>query len=195
MSQPRIILASTSVYRKTLLDRIGIHAESVAPGVDEDHFKNSISDPEELATVLARAKAESVFAKNRDAIVIGGDQLATIDGKILGKPGTSENAVAQLQELSGRTHLLITAVCVLAPQAEPQLIVDHSRLTMRQLSKEMLMRYVERDQPIDCAGAYKLESAGIALFDQVQTEDHTAITGIPLLALVRVLSSLRVEIP
>lgn len=195
MSQPRIILASTSVYRKNLLDRIGIRAESVAPDVDEDHFKNSISDPEELATVLARAKAESVFAKNRDAIVIGGDQLATIDGKILGKPGTSENAVAQLQELSGRTHLLITAVCVLAPQAEPQLIVDHSRLTMRNLSKEMLMRYVERDRPIDCAGAYKLESAGIALFDQVQTEDHTAITGIPLLALVRVLSSLHVEIP
>lgn len=195
MSQPRIILASTSVYRKNLLDRIGIHAESVAPDVDEDHFKNSISDPEELATVLARAKAESVFAKNRDAIVIGGDQLATIDGKILGKPGTSENAVAQLQELSGRTHQLITAVCVMSPQAEPQLIVDHSRLTMRQLSKEMLIRYVERDQPIDCAGAYKLESAGIALFEQVETEDHTAITGIPLLALVRVLSSLHVEIP
>lgn len=170
-------------------------AECVAPDVNEDEYKSVISDPDRLALELAIAKAESVFAQNPDAVVIGGDQIATIHGTILGKPGTVENAIEQLAGLSGKTHRLITAVCVIGPGGQKQTIVDHSCLTMRPLEKTALERYVQFDQPFDCAGAYKLESAGISLFERIQTEDHTAITGLPLIALVRVLTKFYVQIP
>lgn len=149
----------------------------------------------ELAIKLAHAKAAAVSQANPDAIVIGADQLATIDGLILGKPGSPENAVQQLLKLAGRTHLLVTAMHVISPDGRNQQVLDQSQLTMRRLSKEALDRYVALDRPIDCAGSYKLEAAGIALFEQIQTQDHTAITGLPLLSLVRILEGLNYPVP
>lgn len=192
---PKIILASTSKYRKALLERLGLSLDCIAPGVDEEACKAEIEDPVALAVHLARAKARAVAELWPDAVVIGADQLATIDGRILGKPGTFENAVAQLQSLSGRTHTLVTAMTVAGPCGQMQSHLDLSRLTMRPLTRPELEKYVARDNPLDCAGSYKLEEAGIALFERIETEDHTAITGLPLVALVGILRSLGVAIP
>jgi len=192
---PKIILASTSKYRKALLERLGLSLDCIAPGVDEEACKAEIEDPVALAAHLARAKACAVAELWPDAVVIGADQLATIDGRILGKPGTFENAVTQLQSLSGRTHTLVTAMTVAGPGGQMQSHLDLSRLTMRPLTRPELEKYVARDNPLDCAGSYKLEEAGIALFERIETDDYTAITGLPLVALVGILRSLGVAIP
>ena len=192
---PKIILASTSKYRKALVERLGLSVDCIAPGVDEEAFKADFIDPVDLATRLAVAKARAVAKNWPDAIVIGADQLATMDGRVLGKPGTFENAVAQLESLSGRTHTLVTAMSIMGPGDQMQSHLDLSHLTMRQLTCAELEKYVARDKPLDCAGSYKLEEAGIALFDQIQTADHTAITGLPLVALVSILRSLGVALP
>lgn len=195
MKSPAIILASTSVYRKSLLVRLGLHIECIAPGVDEKELKQSLSDPIQIATSLARAKSEAVFRQMPDAIVIGGDQVATIDGTILDKPGTKENAARQLHALSARTHELITAVCILSPGQKPMEHADISRLAMRPLTKEAIKNYIRLDNPLDCAGSYKIESAGIALFERIETADHTAITGLPLIWVVSALTSIGISIP
>jgi septum formation protein len=164
--------------------------------VDEDAHKREPADPVALAERLAAAKAEAVAARFPHAVVIGSDQLAAIDGDILGKPGTPENAVAQLARLSGRTHELVTAVCVLR-QADGarRTHTDRTRLTMRPLTRDELSRYVALDAPTDCAGSYKIESAGIALFDRVETDDFTAVTGLPLITLTRLLRDFSIAIP
>ena len=192
---PKLILASTSKYRKALLQRIGLEPECIAPGVDEEAFKQEFSDPVELAVKLAEAKARAVVVRFPGEIVIGGDQLATIHGAVLGKPGTVEAAVDQLEVLSGHTHTLVTAMTVIGPDGTEYSHLDLSYLTMRALGRKDLARYVARDLPIDCAGSYKLEEAGVALFERVQTDDYNAITGLPLLSLVRILSGLGVAIP
>lgn len=192
---PKIILASTSKYRRALLERLGLQLESIAPGVDEEAFKAEIHDPARLAETLAEAKARAVAEKFPGAIVIGGDQVATIDNQVLGQPGTPEAAVDQLKKLAGRTHMLVTAMVVIDPAGQSHAHTDYSRLTMRPLDENQLRTYIDRDNPVDCAGSYKLEQAGIALFDRIETGDHTAITGLPLLALVHILSGLGVQIP
>lgn len=192
---PKLILASTSKYRRALLERLGLQLDSIAPGVDEEAFKAEIHAPARLAEMLAEAKARAVAEKYPGAIVIGGDQVATIDNTVLGQPGTPEAAVSQLKKLAGRTHTLVTAMVVIDVAGQSHAHTDYSRLTMRPLDENQLRGYVKRDNPVDCAGSYKLEQAGIALFERIETDDHTAITGLPLLALVRILSGLGVQIP
>ncbi len=134
--------------------------------------------------VLAALKAEAVFDRFPDATVIGSDQVATVDGEILGKPHTFENAVEQLMKLSGRTHRLLTAVHICGPSNSghvPVSFLNEVQLTMRRLTRAELARYVERDQPLDCAGSYKIEEAGIGLFESVQCSDFTSIIGLPLM--------------
>src|SRR5690606_11458302 len=128
----------------------------VAPNVDEDAVKHQFADPIALAERLAAAKAEAVAARFPSAVVIGSDQLATIDGDVLGKPGSSEAAVAQLGRLAGRTHELVTAICVIGPGGRRR-HTDITRLTMRPLLHDELVRYVTLDSPTDCAGSYKIE--------------------------------------
>ncbi|MBA3312796.1 MAG: Maf family protein [Planctomycetota bacterium] len=191
-----LILASTSPYRRALLERLGVTFRSEAPGVDEDAVKHAESDPVRLAERLASAKAEAIAERFPNAIVIASDQLATIDGEVLGKPGTARKAVEQLERLAGRTHELVTAVCVLRlSDGVRHLHTDRTRLTMRSLSRDALERYVALDTPLDCAGAYKIESAGIAMFDRIETQDFTAITGLPLIAVVRMLGEFGVRVP
>ncbi len=188
------ILASTSSYRRALVERLRIPFRCVSPDVDEEDFKTRTSDPLKLAVTLAREKAMAVWNKHPHATVVGGDQLASCDAQILGKPGTSEKAVEQLMGLSGKTHQLITAVCV-ASQTGVREFCDVTKLTMRPLSIDEARRYVELDQPIDCAGAYKFESLGVALFASVETDDMTSITGLPLMKLSSVLRELGWKIP
>lgn len=183
-----IVMASTSVYRSRLLQRLGLPFTAVAPAYEEEH---DLDLPvEDLVTVLARRKAESLREYYPEAILIGSDQAAEIDGRPLGKPGTAERAQAQLTALAGRTHRLWTALCVLAPDGRQFTAVDEQRLTMRPLTAAMIENYITADQPLDCAGAYKIEGLGIALFEAVRGEDPSAIEGLPLMRLAGILAEL-----
>lgn len=191
---PPLILASTSRYRKELLARLGLDFVCEAPGVDEDALKADGLEPRVLAETLAEAKARAVAARHPDAVVIGSDQLAHLDGRVLGKPGTAEAAQVQLASLAGRTHELVTAVCIIHPGGVER-ITDFAHLSMRPLAPAALARYVAADRPLDCAGAYKLECRGIALFSSIACADHTAITGLPLIWTAGVLAWLGFPIP
>jgi septum formation protein len=191
---PPLILASTSRYRKELLARLGLDFICEAPGVDEDAFKARGLEPRRLAETLAETKARAVAARHPDAVVIGSDQLAHLDGCVLGKPGTAETAQAQLGRLAGRTHELVTAVCIIHPGGVER-VTDLAHLSMRPLAAEALARYVAADRPLDCAGAYKLECRGIALFSSITSADHTAITGLPLIWTAGVLGRLGFAVP
>lgn len=195
----RIILASTSRYRRELIGRLGLPVESVAPPFDEEAEKRESHawkrPAEELVATLARGKARSLAEAYPDAIILGSDQAAEIDGAILGKPLTEEAACAQLRLLAGREHRLLTAVAAFVPatgQFEEALDIHHLR--MRQLSDEAIASYVRRDQPLDCAGAYRVESLGIALFERLSGEDFTGIIGLPLTRVVTMLKRLGVRV-
>ncbi len=189
-----IILGSTSKYRKSLLNRLGIAFDSKAPLCDENQFKNRIKDPQELAVFLAREKARSLAAShNASDIIIGGDQVAALENEILGKPLTKEKAFIQLKKLQGRTHRLLTAVCVIRGEQEIP-ILDITEIEMRPLSDQEILKYIEIDDPLDCAASYKIEKSGIALMNRIQCADFTAIEGLPLIRLTQVLKSLGVEI-
>ena len=191
-----LILASTSPYRRALVERLGVPFRCVAPPVDEDTLKAELTgaSPRELAERLALAKAHSVAEREPKAVVIGGDQLVAFEGSILGKPGTVERAVTQLQALSGRSHELITSLVVLHGGAS-YAHTDVTRLTLRSLTLEEIRRYVEADLPLDCSGSYKLEARGITLFERIESDDHSAIVGMPLIALTTILRSIGFTIP
>jgi septum formation protein len=191
-----LILASTSPYRRAQVERLGVPFRSVAPPVDEDALKAAWGAiaPRELAERLALAKAEGVARGEPDAVVIGGDQLVAFEGSILGKPGTTEQAVAQLSAMSGRSHELITALAVI-DGGRLYARTDVTRMILRPLTLEELRRYVEADRPLDCAGSYKLESRGIALFGRIESEDHSAIVGVPMIALTTILREVGFAIP
>lgn len=189
-----LVLASTSTYRRELLQRLRLPFACAAPGIDEAAVKTLGAAPLALATELAQRKARAVAARHPDAIVIGSDQVATIDGHVLDKPGTAARAAAQLQQLQGREHQLLTAVCLVHAGGEAT-FCDVTRLCMRALSAAEIERYVALDQPLDCAGSYKIERLGIALFAAISCEDQTAIIGLPLLRLATELRQLGLAIP
>ena len=189
-----LILASTSPYRRALMKRLGIPFRCVAPGVDEEGVKALGLGPRDLAERLAAAKAEAVARNEPGAIVIGSDQLVAFEGRVLGKPGTAERAVEQLMRLSGREHELITAIAV-RHRDRRILHTDVARLRLRNLGRDEVERYVEADRPLDCAGSYKIEERGIALFERIECDDHTAIVGLPLIALTTILRQLGVRVP
>ncbi len=209
-----LILASTSIYRKRLLSRLGIPFTALAPTCDEslakktflkskglkislegdgDAIKNPIelSLAIELASHLACLKARNV--DTHEVCVIGGDQLVHFEGKILGKPITHSQAIATLTSLQGKSHQLVTSVCFRRAigtlnntdesREFEEVFTNLTELRMRPLSLEQIETYLRRDSPLDCAGSYKIESAGISLFEEIRTEDFTAIEGLPLLKL------------
>lgn len=189
-----LVLASTSVYRSTLLARLGLPFRCLAPRVDEDAVKQGEWEPRELAEHLAIAKARSLSEAEPNATLIGSDQLVCFDGRIYGKPGTPERAVEQLAAMAGKSHQLITALAVWR-QGQTYLHTDITTMHMRSFSQDELERYVAADHPLDCAGSYKLEERGIVLFDRVESQDHTSIVGLPLIALTSLLRTLGYSIP
>ena len=189
-----LVLASTSPYRKELLERLGVAFTCIAPQVDENAARAAEPSPIALARGLALAKAADVGKKHGKDIVIGCDQVAALGEQILGKPGSAAAAKQQLQSLQGNEHLLITAVAVQFGK-EVEEFVEVTTLRMRKLSDAEIGRYVDHDQPLDCAGSYKFERAGSALFDRVQGEDHTAITGLPVLKLAAALRRFGLCVP
>ncbi|QDT28097.1 Maf family protein [Gimesia panareensis] len=190
----KLILASTSPYRASQLERLGLAFEQQDPQVDEEILKQAGLAPADLAEQLALEKARAIHKRFPEALVIGGDQLVSFEGAILGKPGSNARAVQQLLQLQGKTHELITAIVVLGPAFE-ETHINHTQLTMRPLDEAALQRYVEFDEPWNCAGAYKLESRGITLFESIRSSDHSAITGIPLMELTSLLRRAGLELP
>lgn len=185
------MLASTSPYRRRLLARLGVDFDVASPDVDEEREAPD-AGPDVVARALARAKALAVAARaGAGAVVVGSDQVCALGAERLGKPGSVERACEQLGRLAGRTHELITAVaCVHDGGVEE--FVDRTRLEMRALSADEIRSYVAVDQPLDCAGSYKLEAAGIGLFERIESADWTAIEGLPLLQLAGLLRRLGV---
>lgn len=182
---PRIILASSSRYRSELLARLELPFKAVAPKYDELPLD---LPPEKTALVRAGKKAKSLRADFPESLIIGSDQLLSFEGRVLGKPGNTENAVSQLMLLSGKTHKLITAVAVHeARTGRMETALDVHEMTLRPLSEKSIRAYVARDRPLDCAGAYKLESLGITLFSSIKGSDDTAVVGLPLLRLTELL--------
>ncbi len=198
-SQPKLILASTSAYRRQLLERLGVAFECAAPGVEETALARET--PEDLARRLARAKAAAVARRRPDAWVIGSDQVALLradDGGALihGKPQTAARCAAQLRASSGRTVEFITAVAVVRAEAgRSHEFTDTTRVKFRELDDATIARYVERESPLDCAGGFKSEGLGIALCESIDSADPTALIGLPLIRLAVALRLCGFQIP
>jgi septum formation protein len=189
-----LILASTSRYRRALLERLGLPFQCVAPDTDETRQPGEPATA--MAVRLARAKAEAVAAKHPAAIVIGSDQVALRGTDVLGKPGTVERCREQLRASSGKEVVFLTAVHVIdgaAGTAESH--VDRTVVHFRKLSDAEIDRYIARDNPLDCAGGFKAESLGIALFDRIESSDPTGLTGLPLSWLCGALRRAQVPLP
>ena len=191
---PDLILASTSPYRRLLLERLGVPFRCLPPLVNEEALKTGGIPPLSLAERLATAKAESLDQAEPGATVIGGDQVVAFAGRVFGKPGSLGDAVNQLTAMAGATHQLITALAV-RHEGRTILHTDVTSLRLRPLTPDEIERYVRADRPLDCAGSYKLEERGIALFEKIETADHTAILGLPLIALTTILRKLGYSIP
>jgi len=181
--RPTLILASTSRYRRALLERLRVPFEVVAPAWDEVR----LSDPDTTVSVNALGKARAAAKTRSDTVVLSSDQVAWCDGQILEKPGTPEAACRQLALLAGREHLLYTCVALCMPDGREREETVVAQLRMRPLSPEQIASYVRLDAPLDCAGSYKSEGYGIVLFDAVRCEDPTAIEGLPLISTRRLL--------
>jgi septum formation protein len=183
-----LALASTSRYRRELLSRLGMQFRAIAPNVDESARPGEM--PAVLATRLAAAKAHEVAVRTPGAVIIGSDQVADLGGTVLGKPGTIENARAQLSACSGRDVVFHTAICVVdvrVDSAPTRSAIDTTKVRFRQLGAQEIARYIEREQPLDCAGSFKAESLGITLFERIESSDPTGLIGLPLIALCRLL--------
>lgn len=180
----KLILASTSSYRRQLLQRLGLPFETASPEVDETRLDGEA--PHALAMRLATAKAAAVSAMNLEACVIGSDQVIAIGDQVLSKPHTVQRAIEQLSKLSGDTHHLITAVCVDYNGQRLTRSMTHE-MVMRPLTTEEIADYIALDEPLDCAGSYKIEGAGIRLFESLRGDDYTSIIGLPLTLVHRML--------
>lgn len=191
---PRIVLGSTSRYRAELLRRLLADFVQAAPGTDETPWPGET--PAARAQRLAIAKAEAVAREYRNALVIGSDQVAEIDGLVLDKPGSAERARAQLAASSGRDVHFHTALCLLdSRDGRRYTHVDHTRVRFRELDAAEIDRYVDREQPLDCAGSFKCEGLGISLFEAIDNRDPSALIGLPLIALARLLREAGIELP
>ena len=179
-SAPAIFLASSSPYRRGLLDRFLDEYQTISPDIDESN--ESGLSPENLAAHLARKKAEAVSINARDALVIGADQLAVLDDLVLGKPGNHQKAVEQLLAASGKNVTFLTAVCILDPVGRTRFEhVDKTTVRFRNFDRRLADAYLHHDQPYDCAGSFKIEGAGFVLFESVKTDDPTALIGLPMI--------------
>ena len=186
MTRPPLILASTSTYRRELLGRLRLPFEVIAPEVDETAQPGEAPAP--LAERLALAKARAVAALHPGAVVIGSDQVCALHGQSLGKPGDHARATQQLRQLSGHTAVFHTAVSVVqARTGFEQSVLASVRVRFRELSDEDIDRYLHLDQPYDCAGSAKCETLGITLLESIESDDPTALIGLPLIHTARLL--------
>lgn len=190
---PPILLASSSPYRRQQLESLKLNFQWKSPSVDEEALKQSAKvDADDLPLFLAQQKAKSLV-DNTNTFVIGCDQMAFLGDKILNKSKTKEDAINQLKVLQGREHRLCTAMAIHF-NGEWKSYVDNTFLTMHSLTETEIINYVEKDQPLGCAGSYKWESLGITLFNEISSEDPSAIIGLPLLSLGRAFRDFGIKI-
>ncbi len=190
----RIVLASTSPYRRMLLERLGLPYDVVSP--DTNEAPNPDESPVETAERLAAAKAQAVASHRADALIIGSDQVAYMGAERFGKPGTVDNAIAQLKRMRGRSVIFHTGVALLNTATDSlQIRGVPTEVRFRALTDAEIERYVEREMPLDCAGAAKVESLGITLLEALSGDDPTALIGLPLIALSDMLRAEGVALP
>ena len=189
MTQPyTLVLGSTSPFRKAILDKLGLPFETDKPEVDETPLANE--SPEALVARLSEAKATAVAKRHPDALVIGSDQVAVIDGEILGKPGTHEKAVEQLRNASGKTVTFYTGLCLHnSGTGNTQTEVVPFNVVFRDLTDDQIESYLLKEKPYNCAGSFKSEALGITLFEKLEGEDPNTLIGMPLIRLTRMLEN------
>lgn len=192
MLQKKLVLGSSSPYRKELLERLGVPFECVCADIDESRREGE--SPENLCVRLAREKALKVKSMVGDAIVIGSDQVAVLGERILGKPHTRERAIEQLCSMQGQTVYFLTALCIIGEKGEIFETMVPTVVTMKKLSLKTIENYLDREQPFNCAGSAKIEKLGIALMKEVRSTDPTALIGLPLIETVNLLAQAGLEI-
>jgi septum formation protein len=191
--QRALILGSTSRYRRELLERLRVPFDVVSPEVDETPLPGEA--PQALATRLALAKAKAVAALHPSAVVIGSDQVADLNGEPLGKPGTHERAVVQLQRMRGQTVIFQTAVSVVCQASGfEQTELAQIKVRFRDLSDAEIEAYLRAEEPYDCAGSAKSEGLGIALLDAIDNDDPTALIGLPMIRTARLLRAAGIDL-
>jgi 7-methyl-GTP pyrophosphatase len=188
-----LVLASTSVYRRALLERLKIPFETATPDIDESPLPGETAL--QASRRLSREKAGAVMASHPDALIIGSDQVALLDGQLLGKPLNHENAVRQLTAMRGKTVIFYTALTLLnARNGEMQTEVAENRVTFRNYSDEEIQSYLRKEQPYHCAGSAKSEGLGIALISRMEGDDPNALIGLPLISLVNLLQKQEIRV-
>ena len=193
MSLPGLVLASTSPYRRALLERLGLPFTAVAPDVDESRHAGESAPG--LVVRLAEAKARAVAPAHPGALIIGSDQVAVIEDRVLGKPGNRERAIEQLTLAAGKTVVFYTGLCLLnAATGRARILCEPFQVGFRRLSQAQIAGYVDRECPFDCAGGFKSEGLGIALFERLVGDDPNALIGLPLIRLVELLASEGVDV-
>ena len=192
MLQKKLVLGSSSPYRKELLERLDIPFECVSADIDESRLEGET--PEALCVRLARQKAQKVKSIVGEAIVIGSDQVAVLGDTILGKPHTRERAIEQLSAMQGQTVYFLTALCVIGEKGEIFETMVPTVVTMKKLSRSTIEHYLDREQPFNCAGSAKIEKLGIALMQEVRSTDPTALIGLPLIETVNLLAKAGLEV-
>ena len=189
-----LVLGSTSPFRRAVLDKLGIPFTTDSPDIDEAPLPNE--EPQRLVARLAEAKARAVGQRHADALIIGSDQVACIDGRIVGKPGGHAVATRQLHAAAGKAVVFQTGLCLLnTASGRVQVIAEPYTVNFRPLSDDQINRYLEREQPYDCAGSFKSEGMGITLFRSLQGRDPNTLIGLPLIALVDMLANEGVTLP
>ena len=184
----QLVLASSSPYRRTLLERLGHGFAVDAPDIDEGSLPGE--SPDELVARLSLEKARAVAARHPDALIIGSDQVALFGSTILTKPGSPERAIEQLTLMRGATAVFLTGICIVNTRTgRHRASIERYAVTFRSLSDTAIARYVERDRPLDCAGGFRAEGLGIALFERMEGDDPTSLVGLPLIRLVTMLAA------
>lgn len=189
---PGLVLASTSPFRRELLGRLELPFETAAPDVDETRLGGE--SPQQLVVRLAEAKARAASDRFPGSVIIGSDQVACIDDRVLGKPGNREKAIEQLRQTSGRSVDFFTGLCVLDTSGNSNIVCEPFRVHFRRLSDTRIEHYVDRERPFNCAGSFKSEGLGIALFERLEGDDPNSLIGLPLIRLVDMLEAAGIKV-
>lgn len=189
----RLVLGSSSPYRKALLEKLDLSFDCDSPDIDETPLKNE--HPKDMVARLAKAKADAIAVRHPQAIIIASDQCATLDGKIIGKPGNHENAIEQLKQASGRTVTFYTSLCVFnASINQYEETVEPFYVYFRELSDQQIDNYLKKEEPYNCAGSFKSEGLGISLFDRLEGNDPNTLIGLPLIQLIKMLEKFNLNV-
>ena len=189
----RLVLGSSSPYRKALLEKLDLSFDCDSPDIDETPLKSE--HPKDMVARLAKAKADAIAVRHPQAIIIASDQCATLDGKIIGKPGNHENAIEQLKQASGRTVTFYTSLCVFnAGINQYEETVEPFYVYFRELSDQQIDNYLKKEEPYNCAGSFKSEGLGISLFDRLEGNDPNTLIGLPLIQLIKMLEKFNLNV-